>query len=351
MQFSTIRKIALILGAALLAVLAWRYGLPVALPFLLGTLVALAAEPLVGLLHRRAGLPRGAAAAIGVTAALLGLLSLLVLLTALLFRQLTGLAHAVPQVVSTVRDGLSTLQHTLTSLSDKAPKGMQPLLHRTVESMFSDGGAVLDSLLERLPAAATAVLSYVADSFLAVGTGCLAAYMISARLPRFRQKLKDLPPETAAGKLLPRLGRIRHALWGWLKAQGKLCAISFGILLAGFWVLGIANAPLWAAVTALVDAVPLLGTGTVLIPWALVCFLQGHQLRALGLLGIYAAAALTRSALEPRLVGRHLGLDPLLTLVSLYAGYQFWGFGGMLVSPLLCVIVKEAAAPAPEGNS
>ncbi len=341
----TFGRIALLSGAVIGAVLLWQWGLPVALPFGLGTLVALAAEPLVKLLHRRARLSRGAASALGVTVALLGLLTLLVLLTALLLRQLTGLTHTVPQVVTTVRTGLGQLQGMLGELSAKAPADVRPLLERTVDSVFTDGGAVLDSLLERLPAAASAVLGYVADSFLAVGTACIAAYMISARLPQLRSRLQALPPDNPIGKLVPRLKGIRHALWGWVKAQGKLCVISFGILLVGFWILGIRNAILWAAVTALVDAVPLLGTGTVLIPWSLVCFLQGNQLRALGLLGIYAAAALTRSTLEPRLVGRHLGLDPLLTLVSLYAGYQFWGFGGMLVSPLLCVVIKEAVTP------
>lgn len=338
----TLGKIAVLAGAVIGAVLLWQFGLPVALPFGLGALVALAAEPLVSLLHRKAHLSRGVASALSVTVTLLGLLTLLVLLTALLLRQLTGLTHTVPQVVSTVRSGLRQLQSMLNGLSAKAPADVRPLVQRTVDSVFSDGGAVLDSLLERLPAAASAVLGYVADSFLAVGTACIAAYMLSARLPRLRTRLQNLPPDNPIGRLLPRLKAIRHALWGWVKAQGKLCLISFGILLAGFWVLGIRHAILWAAVTALVDAVPLLGTGTVLIPWALVCFLQDQQVRALGLLGIYAAAALTRSTIEPRLVGRHLGLDPLLTLVSLYAGYQFWGFAGMLVSPLLCVVIKEA---------
>lgn len=342
MQFPPVKKIALAALAVLAAILLWRYGLPVALPFLLGALVALAAEPLVALLSKKTG--RGVASAIGVSVTLAGLLTLLALLTSLLMHQLTGLTGSAGQVVSAVRAGLGTLQDTLNDLTYKAPKDIQPLLHRTVEGVFSDGGAVLDSVLERLPAAAGAVLGYVASSFLAVGTGCLAAYMISARLPRLRQALHALPPESPAGKVLPRLRRVRHALWGWLKAQGSLCLICFGILLVGFWLLGIDQALLWAAVIALVDAVPLLGTGTVLIPWAVVCLLQGQQLRALGLLAIYAVALLSRSALEPRLVGKNLGLDPLITLVSLYAGYRFWGFGGMLVSPLLCVIVKEAAS-------
>ena len=346
MQFLSLKKIALAAVAVLAAILLWRFGLPVAFPFLLGILVALAAEPLVALLTRR--LPRPWAAASGVSVALLGLLALLVLLTSLLLRQLTDLSGRAGPLVDAVRGGLSTLQSTLSDLSDKAPKDLKPLLSRTVEGVFSDGGAVLDSVLERLPAAAGAVLGYVADSFLAVGTGCLAAYMISARLPQLRQMLRTLPPETGLGKLLPRLRRVRHALWGWLKAQGSLCLICFGILLAGFWLLGIEGAILWAAVIALVDAVPLLGTGTVLIPWAIVCLLQGQQLRAVGLLCVYAVALLSRSTLEPRLVGKNLGLDPLITLVSLYAGYRFWGVGGMLVSPLLCVIVKEAASSPAE---
>lgn len=343
MNLPTFKHFAFWAGAALAAVALWRWGLPVALPFLLGLLVALAAEPLVKLLSQR--LPRSVSSAIGVSVVLLGVLTLLVLLTALLLRQLTGLSDSVPQVVNTVRSGLSTLQHSMQDLTERAPKDLRPMLSRTVDSLFSDGGAVLDSVLERLPAAASAVLGYVTDSFLAVGTGCLAAYMLSARLPALRKWLRDLPRENPVGRLLPRLKAIRHALWGWLKAQGKLCLICFGILLAGFWILGIPNPMLWAAVIALVDAVPLLGTGTVLIPWALVSLLQGQQLQALGLLGIYAVAALSRSALEPRLVGKQLGLDPLLTLLSLYAGYRLWGIGGMLVSPLLCVVIKEAAAP------
>lgn len=342
MHIPSLKQIGIFTLAALAAVLLWRFCLPVALPFLLGLLIALGAEPLVKLLSRR--LPRGAASAMAVTAALLGLLSFLILLTALLFKQLTGLTDAVPGMVSTVRSGLATLQQNLTQLTHRAPQSMQPMLQRTVDGLFTDGGMVLDSLLQRLPAAATAVLGYLTDSFLAVGTGCLASYMLSARLPKLRLSGRKLAQETPLGSLLPRLKAIRHALWGWLKAQGSLCGICFLILLMGFWLLGIANPLLWAAVIALVDAVPLLGTGTVLIPWAVVSLLQNDHMQAVGLLILYGAAFLSRSALEPRLVGKHLGLDPLVTLVSLYAGYRFWGFGGMLLSPILCVIIKEATS-------
>ena len=96
-----------------------------------------------------------------------------------------------------------------------------------------------------------------------------------------------------------------------------------------------------ALLTAVVDAVPLLGTGTVLVPWALVSFLSGEPVRAVGLLGGYVTALLTRSALEPKLLGRQLGLDPLAALVALYIGFRLWGFGGMILAPILTVTARE----------
>ncbi len=341
MASSNLKKYGVFLAIGLLLAVFWRFVLPVAVPFGLGALLALTAEPLVRLLSRY--LPRGAAAGIGVTAALVGMLAVLVLLTAVLLRQLGELTGLMPSLIRTANDGLNSLRDTLTDLSQKAPQSLQPLLERTVDDAFSSSGAVVEGFLSRLPAAAGAVLGYLTSSALAVGTACLAAYMISARLPKLRQRLTA--PDTVSGKLLPKLKRVRTALWGWLKAQLKLSGMSFLLLLAGFLLLGISYAPLWALLVALVDAVPLLGTGTVLIPWAILAFLQGEGLRALGLLVIYGITFLTRSALEPRLVGRQLGLDPLLTLASLYAGFHFWGVGGMLVAPLLCVVVKEAASP------
>ena len=130
---------------------------------------------------------------------------------------------------------------------------------------------------------------------------------------------------------------MKGAVLGWLKAQLKLCGVTWGVLTLGFFLLKVRHAPLWALGVALVDAFPILGTGAVLVPWSLVSFLQGGTGRAFGLLTLYAAAALGRALLEPRLVGRQLGLDPLLTLLALYGGYRLWGLPGMLLAPLLAV--------------
>ena len=323
---------------------ALKYLLPLAVPFLLGAGLALAAEPAVRLLSRR--LPRGLSAALGVTASLLLLACTAVLAAAVLVKELGLLANALPDLSQTASSGLKSLEGFLLRLSDSAPEGVRPLLSRAVSGAFSSGNAIFSQLSTRLPALASAVLGWIPGSALTLGTGILSAFMVSARLPKLRSRLMDGP----ARKVLPVLKRIKTAIGGWLKAQLMLAGLCFVIVCGGFLLLRIPYAPIWAVLTALVDAIPILGTGTVLLPWALVCLLQGQTVRAVGLLGTYVAAMLSRSALEPRLVGRQLGLDPLVTLAALYAGFRLWGIGGMLLSPVICVAVLEAGRASQPGN-
>ena len=117
--------------------------------------------------------------------------------------------------------------------------------------------------------------------------------------------------------------------------------IVWGIVSLGLFLLGVPRAVFWAALVAAVDAVPMLGTGLVLGPWAAVSFLQGDNLRGAGLLGIYGVAAMTRTVLEPRLVGRQLGLDPLVTLAALYLGFRLWGLPGLLLAPVVAAAGKS----------
>lgn len=325
-----------ILSLAVVFVGLWlgvRYVLPVALPFLLGAALALAAEPLVRRLTVR--FPRGVAAGVGVTAALLGTAAIGTVVAAVAVKEVGRLAAVVPDLQDTVRQGMVLAQDFLVSAAEQAPEGVRPLLQRTALELFDDGTVMLQQVTQRIPGAVGTAVGWVGNGVLGVGTGVLSAFLISARLPKLRATLQRRLPQSWHEKYLPALRRVRHALGGWLKAQLKLAVVTWGIVTVGFLLLRISYAPAWAALVALVDAVPILGTGTVLVPWAVVCFLQGQSLRAVGLLCTYGAAMITRTVLEPRLVGRHLGMDPLATLVALYVGYRFWGILGLLFTPIL----------------
>lgn len=314
-----------------------KYGLPVLLPFLIGTGLALAAEPLVGLLDRR--LPRFAASGIGVTVIFALLITLVLLLAAFLIREAGQLAQIMPDLVNSTRQGLGSLRGWLLELSEKAPEEVRPVLEGSVTRLFSGSDATMDRFTDRLLGVAAAVLGWMTSSMLTVATAVLAAFMISAKLPHGRRWLRGRMPEVWRQRYLPAVKGLKHTLTGWLTAQLKLSGITLALLLVGFWILQIPHGPVWAAGVALVDAFPVLGTGTVLIPWSVICLLQGETVRGAGLLGLYAVVWLVRSVMEPRLLGKELGLDPLVTLIAIYAGYKLLGLVGMILSPLLAVVV------------
>ena len=340
------KRLLAVLAFLAAAALAVKYILPTAMPFLLGALVAVLAEPAVRTSQRRLGLSRGWAAGIGVTVTLLFLIGFLCILSAFLLKEMVRLAASLPDLEHTARDGIGLLKTWLTDLSYTAPDGLQPVLTRAVNGVFSGSNVFMEQAVTKLPAFLSGMLSGVPDSALKIGTGLLASFMISARLPRLKQTLSRHIPNDWKEQYLPALTRTKKALGGWLKAQGTLSALTYGIVSVGFLILRIPYGFFWALLVALIDAVPMLGTGIVLLPWALISLLRQQPLQAVGLILIFGAATLTRTTLEPKLVGKQLGLDPLLTLIALYTGYRLWGFGGLLAAPVLAAAVKSFLLPS-----
>lgn len=316
-----------------------RYLFPLIFPFLLGWGLALLAEPMTKFFCRK--LPRGISAAISVTAAFCFLALLFVLLGALLVRQLSLLPGIIPDLENAASAGMDTLSQWLQGMTYHAPGNLGSYLRQNIMEFFSGGTALLDRAARYLLNLAGGLLSHVPDSALGIGTALISSYMIAAKLPKLRSLLKQRIQKPPLDKALAGLQRLRSTLGGWLLAQVKLSGITMLLLAAGFLILRISYAPLWAVLVGLVDAFPVLGTGSVLIPWSLVCLLQGDTARGIGLLGVYAVVTIIRSVMEPRLVGRQLGLDPLVTLFALYAGYKIWGLTGMILAPMAAALAAQ----------
>lgn len=343
---STLSLLAVILGLWL----GIRYLLPLTFPFLLGTGLAMAAEPVVHFFTEKARLPRVLSAGIGVTMAFFCIALLLLLAGAFLVRELGMLAGVLPDLEGTALSGISLLQNWLLEIAGRAPQSVRPLLQHNVTTFFSGGTELLDQMVQYLLGFAKSLLSHVPDSALSLGTAILSGYMISAKLPKIKAWILKRLPREKLRPILAALNRVKTVVLSWLAAQLKLAGVTLGILLAGFLILRIPYAPLWALGISLVDAFPVLGTGTILLPWALICFLQADNARAIGLISTYIVISVTRSVLEPKLVGKHLGLDPLVTLMALYAGYKLFGLVGMILAPMLAVIVVQLL-PGKKGTS
>lgn len=345
------RRMSVILIGIIGAWLFFRFLLPIATPFLLAGLLSIAAEPLVIVLEKRLHLPRVWASISGVLLALVLTILLVVAFCAFLVRELSSLAVVLPDLENATLSGLNSLEYWLLNLAQKAPKGISSILSNGVEGIFSGGSALLDQVVSKLFSMATSVLKALPDSALGIGTWVLASFMLSVRLPKIKSWLSHHIPKAWRERYVPFFQTLKSTILGWLTAQSKLVCLTFLILLAGFLLLRIDHPFLWAATVCLVDILPVLGTGTVLIPWSVVCFLQGNHLQGIGLLAVYTIISILRSVLEPRLVGKQLGLDPLVTLFAIYAGYHLWGLMGMLVAPILAVVLTQIFLQAKKDTS
>ena len=145
-------------------------------------------------------------------------------------------------------------------------------------------------------------------------------------------------------KLQPVLLRCKQHLCGtllrMLKAYLILLLITFLQLFLGFFLLDIEQPLLWATVLALLDFLPFIGTGLILIPWGIFELLTGRGALGAGLLILFAILTLVHNLMEPKLVSSSIGLHPLATLLAMYAGLRFFGFSGLLLAPVAVLFLR-----------
>lgn len=319
--------------------------LPLLLPFLLGYGLALGAEPGVAALGRRTRLPRWFRCGLCVTALFLGAGALVWFFGQILWGELLRLAGELPALLSRLQPGLRDLQGWLESLAARAPAGLAEPLIRWIGELFAGGAGLLESLYGFLSGLVSGVVTGLPRLFLGLVTTVIAAYMSSASLPELKAWLGRRLPAPWLETLGRLRVRVRRVLGGWCRAQLKLMLLVFGLLSLGLWLLGVEFPLLFGGLIACLDALPVLGTGTVLIPWALGAFLQGDGSRGIGLLILYGTCSLSRSILEPHLVGRQLGLHPLATLMAFYAGGKLFGLAGMILLPFTALLLKPFFSP------
>ncbi|MGI6124038.1 MAG: sporulation integral membrane protein YtvI, partial [Acetivibrionales bacterium] len=168
----------------------------------------------------------------------------------------------------------------------------------------------------------------------------LATYFMSSDKSVIIRYLDLQLPDTWLNKSRSITKNVFSAFFGWLRAQLILTSITFSELLIGLLILKVNNALLVALLIALVDVLPVLGAGTVLIPWAIVNLILGNTKLGLSLALLYVIILFVRQLIEPKVLGKQIGVHPLFTLAGMYIGLRRWGVAGMFIGPLSIVALK-----------
>lgn len=318
-----------------------RFALPWLLPFLLAWAAAAAAEPLISRLRRGLRLKRSFLSAVltlalGAAAVVLG-----TVVVSALVRQLLELLGQLPAWLAGLPAQGAALVARLENFGDFPTEGLSQYLEQALEKLGDSLAQAAVSASGALLRAATEAAKKLPRALLFCGTTALAIFFTIASYPQLRAFLyRQLPPEKRATLQSVKTGAAA-ALGKWLRAECLLIAVTFFQLLAGFLLLRQPYALLLSALIALIDALPVLGTGTVLLPWAAVCFIGGDVARGLALTALYLLVWLVHSFLEPKLMGKSGGLPPLAALLAMYVGFSALGVGGMVLGPVALLMVKQ----------
>lgn len=333
------------LGYAALAAgglwLAWRVVLPCLLPFLAALGLAALLEPAVGFLTGRLRMGRRWAAGLCTGALAGGLLGGLGLLVWRAWYELSLLLDRLPALMAGLPDLAGQVESRVYRFLIALPLPVQEPARQLLKGWLEQGAALPQRLYEWLTRALASAASALPAFLLFLTTTLLALYLFSAGGPQLLAALRRRTPAPWQERARRLGGGLKTALGGWLRAQLLLMLLTFGELTAGLLVLRVELALLLAALIALLDALPVFGAGVVLLPWGAVALLGGDLFLGAGLLVLWALVMLVRSLLEPRLVGKRVGLHPLAALVGMYAGFQLLGVAGMVLAPLLTVAGKQ----------
>ncbi len=308
------------------------------LPFILAMVIAILIDPLVDWLQEARKMKRGAAVAITLVSALALIIAAILLISSRLIIELSDLYARLPSYThNLINYGLGFSEKIRLYISNNPlPLEAQDALRNNLQAVISNLAALLTgvtnflfNLLTGLPAFVTIIIIMGIATFFISRDKRAIFGLIYRLLPR-----KFVKPTSVV------IGEISSALVGFFRAQLILISITGLITVVGLYILGMEYAVTMGIVVGIFDILPILGPGTILVPWALLQFALGSVNFGIALLILYAIAAGIRQLLEPKILSKNIGLHPLATLMSLYLGLQFFGVAGIILGPFLVIVGK-----------
>lgn len=302
------------------------------LPFVIGWVIAIIANPLVRWLERHLKIVRRHSSMAIVILVLAGILGLIYLLISRLVRETFSFVQELPSLYTTVIVEMQELFAHFDRLFRIVPKDVQ----QAAQEVAGNVGQMLSSLAQNIAAptveAAGSVAKAIPSALVYTVVTILSSYFFIAEQDNIWKIWKKYLPEQV-NRYLHYLRRdAKGLIGGYFLAQFKIMFVVAGILLVGFLVLGIEHAVLLSCAIAVLDFLPMFGTGTALIPWGIFKILEGKYAMAAGMILLYVLTQVVRQMIQPKIVGDSMGLPPLVTLFLLFIGFKIQGLSGMILA-------------------
>lgn len=341
-------RAALALGG--LALLVW-VGLPLLSllsPFVFALVFAWLLNPAVRWLQRRTGISRKAVSLVLVVLVFAVMVGVLFGLGWMAVDQVRSLFDNRQSLLDELLDGvvrvINSVEGWLTGLGDIVPEGVLTTSEDLIDAVMGWVQELdLSGWLTEMAGQAPSMVTNVSGFAVALVVFMMGSYFITGDYPRLRFELTDRVPMVARDFCRSVKDIFMSAFGGYLKSQLILSLGVFLILAVGFFFMGQPYSLLLAFGLAVLDFIPIIGAGTVMVPWAVVDMVLAQYGEAAALMAVWGVIVLFRRFAEPKILGDQTGLSPILSLVGIYVGMKIGGVLGMVVGPLLLLVLINLA--------
>ena len=302
------------------------------MPFVVGWILALLANPLVRFLERRVKLVRRHGSMLIIIAALAIVISLFYGAGLLVYREMGSFLADAPEIYQSVIAEIGDALQNGRKLAEYFPQNLQPPLLAFSDNLDGLFGKLVSRAAEPTVQIAGHVAKSIPNLLVNMVIIILSSYLFLADRESIMRWLKEHLPAFVFRYIEYMKRDAKGLIGGYFLAQFRIMCVVALILAAGFLVLGVRYGVLLAFLTAILDFLPIFGTGTVLFPWAVVKLFAGEYAYATGLILLYILTQVVRQIIQPKIVGESMGLPPLMTLFLLYLGFKLRGLTGMILA-------------------
>ncbi|MGB7606205.1 MAG: sporulation integral membrane protein YtvI [Lutisporaceae bacterium] len=308
-------------------------------PFITALFLAMLIEPLVKL-FQRLKLGRGFSVVLSIILFLGSFISLSAFAIARLVFELKDLYNSLPNYYNDVYNLIDMFIQRATEFYLQLTPGATNILKDFLDTTFDKLKIVVGQMLTQTPSSTFSfigklsgfllylIVTLLATFFLSKDKDIIIGFIYRQLSPSWKEKVLSLKKD------------LFQALAGFLKAQMILLSVTFLESYIGLSILGIKYALIFAIVIALVDILPILGTGSIYVPAAIINVILGNYRIAISLLVLYGIIVVVRYMIEPKVVGAQLGIHPIVALASIFAGLKIMGVAGVILGPTIVVVVK-----------
>lgn len=344
-SIKTYLKVILNLITALIVLLLCIFLLPKCIfffmPFVIGWIISLIAAPVVRFFEEKLKIRRKGASVIVIVAVLSAVILLFYGIGAKLVKEGISFVNELPMLWEGIMEEFNQVGENLEGVYNRLPEDMQ----QTLDNIGSQMGEYFGSLMEGAGTPTFEAVGNVAkqlpDIFLGVVMCILSAYFFVADKSYMSNIMKKYVPDSVRYRFDLIRRSFRNAVGGYFKAQFKIECWIYILLVIGLLALHVRYALLVALGIAFLDFLPVFGTGTVMIPWAVIEILSKDYKMAVGLLIIWCVGQLVRQMIQPKIVGDSIGVDAIPTLFLLFIGYKAAGVLGMILAVPIGIIVMN----------